>query len=211
MTRRILYTILATGLIGMAAILLIHTYISKVAKEQSYSELSEVPAKRTALVLGTSKYLTNGRINLYYKYRIDAVVALYKQGKVKFILISGDNGTRQYNEPISMKNDLIAAGIPEEVIFLDYAGFRTLDSIVRCLKVFGQKDVIIVSQQFHNERALYLANHFGLNAIAFNAKDVSTQYGFKTQVRERLARVKMMIDLVIGKQPKFLGEKVEIK
>lgn len=197
-------------LITFGVTLIIHSHISRSTEELNYNSISDIPLKKTALVLGTSKYVAKGQKNLYYTYRIDAVVALYKAGKIKYILVSGDNGTRSYNEPITIKQDLISRGIPEEVIYLDYAGFRTHDSIIRCKKVFGEKDIIIVSQRFHNERALYLAKHFGLNAVAFNAKDVTTKYGLKTQLRERLARVKMMLDLIVDKDPKFLGEKIPI-
>jgi SanA protein len=126
-------------------------------------------------------------------------------------VVSGDNSRKDYDESTQMKNDLIADGIPAEIIFLDCAGFRTWDSLVRMNKIFGQSKFTIVSQKFHNERAVFIARRCGYNVVAFNAKDVDTYYGFKTNVREKFARVKVFVDFWFNKQPKFLGEEIEIK
>ena len=150
-------------------------------------------------------------INLYFTFRINATVQLYNYGKIDFILISGDNGNKDYDEPTDFKNELIKKGIPEDKIFLDFAGFRTLDSVIRSREIFGQKSITIISQQFHNERAIYLAEKNGINAIGFNARDVSGKYGMKVQIREYLARTKVFIDILFGVKPKFLGDKIEIK
>jgi SanA protein len=107
------------------------------------------------LVLGTSQYLKNGYLNWYFKYRIEATVELYKKGKIDFILVSGDNSHKNYDEPTAFKNELIKRGIPADQIYLDYAGFRTLDSVVRAKEIFGQTSITIISQKFHNERAIY--------------------------------------------------------
>lgn len=182
------------------------------SKKFIYDDIEVVPKNKVGLVLGTSKYLSDGSINYYFKYRIDAALELFKAGKIKYIVVSGDNSRNSYNEPLQMKEDLIAGGVPEKVIYLDYAGFRTLDSIVRVNKIFGQTRFTIISQKFHNERAVYIArDHCGLEAIAFNAKDVDHYSGFKTQLRERFARVKVFIDILSNKQPKFLGEEVKIE
>ena len=170
----------------------------------------EIPYNKVGLVLGSSKFLQNGQINLYYKYRIDAAIELYKAGKISYIVVSGDNSRKTYDEPTQMKADLVAGSVLENVIFLDYAGFRTWDSMVRIKEIFSQSDFTIISQRFHNERAVYLAQRYGLNAVAFNAKDVSKYYGFKTNLREKLARVKVFVDLLTNKKPRFLGEKVFI-
>jgi len=136
---------------------------------------------------------------------------LYKAGKISFIVVSGDNSRKTYDEPTQMKADLVLGGVPEEVIFLDYAGFRTWDSVVRIKEIFSQDDFTIISQRFHNERAIYLAQRHGINAVAFNAKDVNKYYGLKTNIREKLARVKVFVDLLTNKKPRFLGEKIEIQ
>lgn len=136
---------------------------------------------------------------------------MFESGKIDFILVSGDNSNDNYNEPKLMRKDLIQQGVPSDKIILDYAGFRTLDSVIRCKKVFGVDEVTIISQQFHNERAFYIANRYKIKAIAFNAQKVSFSYSKSVYLREKLARVKLIWDIFIGKQPKFLGDKIQIK
>ena len=199
------------SLLAFVVLLGTNWLVEKSAKKKVFNSTKEIPHNKVGLLLGTSKRLINGQINLYYKYRIDAAVRLYHAGKIDFILVSGDNSTKHYNEPTTIKNDLIDKGIPANRIFLDYAGFRTLDSVVRSKEIFGQASITVISQQFHNERAIYIAKRKDIKAIGFNAKDVNVKYGLKTKIRERFARVKMMMDLVFGKKPKFLGEKIEIK
>ncbi|PZF73478.1 SanA/YdcF family protein [Taibaiella soli] len=185
-------------------------WVTKSTAKQMYADINAIPERKAGLLLGTSKYLDNGDVNLYYKYRIDAAVALFKAGKIKYIIVSGDNRKESYNEPEMMMQDLIAAGIPATHIFLDFAGFRTLDSIVRCKAVFGEDNVTIISQPFHNERALFIANHKEVNAIAFNAADVSTLYGARVTIREKMARVKVLVDFMTNKQPRFYGDKISL-
>lgn len=185
--------------------------IASYAQEKTYDEVSAIQKNKVGLVLGTSKMLQNGRVNLYFKYRIEATVALYKAGKIEFVLVSGDNSTSSYDEPTDFKEALIKKGIPEHKIFLDYAGFRTLDSVIRAKEIFGQEKITIISQEFHNERAIYLAGKNDIEAIGFNARNVSRRYGLKVQLREYLARTKVFLDMLFGVEPKFLGEKVEIK
>lgn len=180
-------------------------------RHYTYDDVDAVPYNRVALVLGTSKYLIGGSSNHYFKYRIKAAAELYNNGKVDYILVSGDNATVQYNEPRQMRRALIQAGIPAKVIYSDYAGFRTLDSIVRAKEVFGQAHFTVVSQAFHNERAIFIARHFGIEAVGFNAKDPSAYQGIKTRVREVFARLMGLLDLyVLDKGPKFLGEPIVI-
>ncbi len=181
-------------------------WISFKAKGLTYDDIDTIPKNNVGLVLGASKWAPSGSINLFYKHRVDAAVALYKAGKIDYILVSGDNGRKDYDEPTDFKNDLVANGIPAEHIFLDYAGFRTLDSIVRAKKIFGQNAITIISQKFHNERAIYIAQHNDIDAVAYNAKDV-----YKTPPREYLARTKARLDLLFNVTPKFLGDKIAIK
>lgn len=206
--------LLKWGLIGFILIALslfgADYWVKSNATIKVYSSVEAIPKNKVGLVLGTSKFNRNGYVNYYYKYRIDAALALYKAGKVTTFIVSGDNGNKEYDEPTQMKEDLMAGGVPENAIYLDYAGFRTLDSIVRAQKIFGQKEFTIISQQFHNERAIFLAESYDLKVVAFNAKDVSIKYGFKTHLREKFARVKMLIDITFGIQPKFLGEEIAI-
>jgi len=206
------YKILSGIFVLAILIILICNYrIDSATEGKTYYNLHEIPSSRVGLILGTSNKLAQGGDNPYYTYRINATVQLYEAGKIKFILVSGDNGTKYYNEPTTIKNDLVKRGIPTERIFLDYAGFRTLDSMVRAKEVFGLDSVTVISQKFHNERAIYIAERKGLAAIGFNAKDVSMRNGLKVQFREYFARVKVFLDLLFNTQPKFYGDKVEIK
>lgn len=192
-------------------ILLCNFTINSSAEGKTFSRIEEVEKNRVGIVLGTSNKLVGGQSNPYYIYRINAALELYKSGKIEFVLVSGDNATTYYNEPQTIKKDLVAGGVPSEKIFLDYAGFRTLDSMVRAKEVFGLERVTVISQKFHNERAIYLAEKKGLTAIGFNAQDVTGNNGLKVHAREYLARVKVFIDLLINTEPKFYGDQIEIK
>lgn len=205
------YVIIVLTAVFILSIWMADSLVVRNAADKIYYTAEDVPPNRVGLFLGTGKYLSNGNINLYYKFRIEAAVKLYKAGKIDYILVSGDNSTTEYDEPSTIKSDLISKGVPGDKIYLDYAGFRTLDSVVRSKEIFGQKSITVISQKFHNERAIYIARNNDMEAIGFNARDVNVSYGFKTQLREKLARVKMMIDLAIGVEPKYLGEKIDIE
>ena len=171
-----------------------------------FENVDAIPKNKVGLLLGTGKYAESGNINLFYKYRIDAAVKLYRAGKIEYVLVSGDNSRKDYDEPSDFKKDLIAKGIPANRIFLDYAGFRTLDSVVRAKEIFGQTSITFISQKFHNQRAIYIADHYNIQAVGFNAKDV-----YNYHFREYLARSKASLDLVFNVQPKFFGEKITIQ
>ncbi len=180
--------------------------ITDAAAGRLYDVTSDVPVRDVAVVLGTSPKVAGGRPNVLYEARIDAAAQLYAAGRVKCLLVSGDNGDRRYNEPTRMRADLIKRGIPAKDVVCDYAGFRTLDSIVRAQKVFGQNRYVIVSQPFHNERAVYLARQRGIDAVAFNA--VEAPLGAGLWIRERFARFTAVLDVnVLNRQPRFLGKR----
>jgi len=206
MLKKFIYTF-AVIMIG---VFINDSIISNSTQLQTYSLVNDIPAKKVGLVLGTSKYISNGQDNLFYIYRLNAAKELFENQKVEFLILSGDNSTNQYNEPQTMKTDLIELGIPEEKIFLDYAGFRTLDSVIRAKEIFSEDDFTIISQEFHNQRALFIANFNNINAIAFNAKDVPIKKSFRVYIREKFARVKTALDLITGVPPKFLGDKISI-
>lgn len=171
------------------------------------NEIEAVPAQRAAVVLGCVKTLPNGRDNLYYSRRIAAAAELYKKGKVCCLIVSGDNHVNGYDEPSDMKDSLIAAGVPSERIVCDYAGFRTLDSVVRAKEVFGLGSFIVVSQPDHVRRAVFLARGFGADAYGYAAEDVNGRHSIKTTVREQFAKLGAVLDVVIRRKPKFLGQK----
>lgn len=201
--------ILLAFVVTVLGVFLTYHWVSFKAQSKVYDHIDLIPNNKVGLLLGVNKFTYHGKINLFYKYRLDAAVALYKAGKIEYILVSGDNSRKGYDEPTNFKNDLISLGIPEEKIILDYAGFRTLDSVVRAKKVFGQDSLTIISQKFHNERAIYISNHYDIEAVAFNAEAVKSRS--VVVFREYLARSKASIDLLFNVKPKFLGEKIIIK
>lgn len=198
------------GILAFAFAVICNRTIISGAKNKTFSNLKNIPHNKVGVILGASKFTNNKNINLYYKYRLEAAEALYNAKKIDFILISGENSTKDYDEPTDFKNDLIAKGIPANKIFLDYAGFRTLDSMVRAKQIFSLTECTIISQKFHNERAIYLAKKNNINAIAYNAKDINGRYGLKTKIREYLAKTKAVLDVIFRVKPKFLGKKIDI-
>ncbi|MBB5347578.1 SanA protein [Desulfoprunum benzoelyticum] len=177
----------------------------------TYDTVDEIAPVYSAIVLGTSKKLKNGRENQYYKNRILAAVQLYQANKCKKIIVSGDNRTMGYNEPRDMKSDLILLGVPAEVIVCDYAGRRTLDSIIRFKEIFGQTAGIVVSQQFHNNRAVFIGRHKGIRLNGFNAEDVNVHNGLKTRVRELVSKLFCVLDVkIFNTRPRHLGDKIVI-
>ncbi len=139
---------------------------------QIFTEPGQVPERPIALVLGTGKYAASGRVNMFYTPRIQAAAELYHAGKVRALLVSGDNSRPDYDEPTQMKEDLMGLGVTEQHISCDYAGFSTLDSIVRAGKVFQESSYVVISQEFHVKRALFLAKHQGHHAVGLAVADV---------------------------------------
>ncbi len=176
-----------------------------------FADVADLPPTEVGLVFGTTDRVS-GRENLYFRYRIDAAVRVWKSGKIKTLIVSGDNRSQYYNEPEKMRQALVERGIPSKRIVCDYAGLRTLDSVVRAKEIFGADSVLFISQRFQNERAIYLAQANGINAYGFDAQDVDTQAGgLKTKIREVGARVKMWLDVnFLNTRPIHLGEKIEL-
>lgn len=199
-------------IIGILAVYLLDQYITLVASDNIYTKVEEVPSKKTALLLGTAKYVAKGKKNYFYVYRIEAAVALWKAGKVKAIVVSGDSGNKYYNETGRMRKDLMKAGVPKRYIISDDTGFRTLDSIIHAETIFNLEDYIIISQKFHLERALFIAKAKGQKAIGFAAKDKKgTKAAKKMIAREYLARVKAFLDVyILNTEPRVAGKKVKV-
>jgi len=198
------------GVLAIGGIVYFCNHYIEGFNDKCFITIENLPQNDVALVLGTGKLIKGKYVNRYYKFRIETAAELYHSGKVKHLLLSGDNSRKDYDEPSDMKVDLLKKGIPESAITLDYAGFRTLDSVVRCKEIFGQNKITIVSQKFHNERALFLAEQYDIQAVAINAKMPSVRK--KVLAREYLARVKAVLDVfVFGVEPKFLGNKEVIE
>jgi SanA protein len=172
-----------------------------------FHSVDAIPAREVGLVLGTSRETRHGKPNLHFNQRITAAAVLYHAGKVRHLLVSGDNHIATYDEPTDMRAALIAAGVPASAITCDYAGFRTLDSVVRAKNVFGLSQCTIISEDFHCPRALWIAQQYGLNAIAFAAPDVNLKsWSLRAGVREQFARAWCAVDLyVLHRRPHFPG------
>lgn len=181
-----------------------------VSNKYLHNDINDVEPVKTAVVLGTSRFVKSGSPNPWFHYRISAAAELYHSGKIEYLILSGDNRTPYYNEPEQMRRELSKYGIPDSVMYLDYAGLRTLDSMVRSGKIFDQDTIIVVSQKYHNQRAVFLAKVHGIHATGYNANSPDARQGIRTNTREVFARVKVFIDIISRKQPRHLGEKVII-
>ena len=195
--KRVIKLAIAIAFMGATVVLLSNWWVVYNTRDQIYFDIRELPANDFGLVLGTSKFVRTGKENLFFRYRMEATARLWKEGKVKYLILSGNNDSEYYNEPVDMKRALVKLGVPEAVMTLDYAGYRTFDSVVRCKAVFKQGKITIISQNFHNARALYIGNHEGMKAIAFAAQDVPDGYSFRTLIREYLARPYALLDVYV--------------
>jgi SanA protein len=176
-----------------------------------FSSYSDLPSNPVGLVLGTSSRLTDGSPNPFFDDRMQVAADLYKLGKVSHIIVSGDNRTRYYNEPLEMKKALIQLGVPDSVITLDYAGLRTLDSVIRSKEIFGQDHITIITQPFHSYRAIFISHYYKIDAVAVVFPEIIPAASLKVYVREFFARTKAILDLYVLKTvPRHLGGKEPI-
>jgi SanA protein len=202
----------ALGLTAVSFSLLSNWWLIHSTATRIFTDLEQLPANDVALVLGASARTAGGYTNLHFRARIEAAAAAYQRGKVRHLLLSGDNHVQGYDEPSDMQAALLARGVPATALTLDYAGFRTLDSVARAKAVFGQQRLTVISDDFHVQRALFLCQKHGLDAVAFPAEPVPERYARKTRWREYLARVKAVLDVyVLHTKPRFYGPPVEIK
>jgi len=206
--RRFWKLALALIIILTATVLLSNHWVKKSAEGLTFHRFEEIPYNPTGLVLGTSKRARGGGLNQFFQKRMEAAYELYRNGKVKYLIVSGDNSIPEYNETRDMKKYLVKLGIPEDCIIEDFAGFSTLDSVLRAKEVFGQDSLTIISQEFHNERAIFIAKNHDIYALGFNAAEVPESYGKVTLSREYFARVKAILDIYVFRtMPKFYKQK----
>lgn len=206
--RRFWKLLLALLILFTTSVLLSNHWVEKSAEGMTYNEADEIPYNATGLVLGTTKRVRGGGVNSFFKNRMEATFELYQKGKINFIIVSGDNSIHEYNETRDMKKYLVGMGIPAECIVEDFAGFSTLDSVIRAKEVFGQDSLTIISQDFHNERAIFIAKNHDIYALGFNARDVPETYGKVTLSREYFARVKALLDVYVFRtMPKYYKQK----
>ena len=197
--------------VGFLSTLFLNIWILVSTSDQIFKDVPLPPAQRVGLVLGTSRFTTKGVKNEFFEERMDAAAELFERGIIKHILVSGDNRSIYYNEPRDMLNALKERGIPESAVTLDYAGLRTLDSVVRCAQIFGQNNFIIITQEFHLYRALFIANYHELKAYGFSPKSSRITVPTKVRMRELIARVLAVLDLYVwNKKPEIMGKESPI-
>lgn len=203
--------LLALALVTVLLLAAAWLWITTSTNSAIYADIDAIPVSteqqtRAGLVLGTSPWTLSGHTNGYFVARMNKAAELYLSGKIDKLIVSGDNRQKEYNEPVEMRDALVKKGVPVDDIVLDYAGFRTLDSVVRAKTVFAAPEIIIVSQRWHNQRALYIARQHDLPAIAVNANDPSWRSGYRTRLREVLAKIWMLIDVhLLDREPYYPG------
>jgi SanA protein len=209
--RKVAWSAAAGAALCLLVIASASAWVKFSAVGRTYDGPEAMPHRRVGLVLGCPKIIAHGRRNFFFRYRIEAAARLFQAGKVDYLLVSGDNFSPGCTETADMQEALIGAGVPAEKIYCDFEGLRTLDSVVRAQEIFGQTELAIISQKFHNERAIFLAKRRGLDAIGFNAQTPGGVRGLMSLCREQLARVRAVLDAyLLDTQPKLLGEKVRI-
>ena len=205
-------TVFTAFLVFALLIIASNLWIVNSTSHNVFSDLTKLPDHRVALVLGTSNKTVSGHVNQFFRNRIETAAQLYKMGKVDHLILSGDNRSMYYNEPIEMRKALIKLGVPTTAITLDYAGLRTLDSVVRCKEIFGQNRITIITQPFHSYRALFISRYYEIEAVAMVTDEPDSEYSFRIRLREYFARTKAVLDLYVLKTtPRFLGEKEQIQ
>lgn len=213
MKKKIKKVILSSLILCLAGILALYglsAYIQSNSKDFIYTDAASLPDAYTVIVLGAA-VRSNGNLSVMLEDRVKSALELYRMGKVKRFLLSGDNGTKFYNEPRAMKEYLMNEGVLEDHIFLDYAGFDTYDSMYRASAVFEVKDAIVVTQEFHIPRTIYIAQKLGLNFYGYVGDKHIYQYENSNKRRELLANVKAFGELLFKNTPTYLGKKIPIQ
>jgi SanA protein len=211
--RLILYGLLCFGATMLVVVLLAwlaERRLDHLAEPYLTDDPARLPAVDVALVLGAAPIGPEGGPNRYFVYRLDAAAALWRAGKVKYLLASGDNRGKDYDEPTAMRDGLIERGVPADVIYRDFAGLRTRDSILRAESIFGQKRLIVVSQRFHLSRAIFLAREEGIEAWGFEARDVTRAYSILTELRRYPSALRAYWDVWFDTPARHAGKPIAI-
>lgn len=209
--KRVARISISVTIISVLIILFTNLWVVTSTQSRVLSDYRHLPDSGVALVLGTSHKLVSGAPNPFFQNRMKTAAELYQQGKIVHFIVSGDNRTKYYNEPLEMQKALVKLGVPVSAITLDYAGLRTLDSIVRCKEIFGQSNITIITQPFHSYRALFISDFYKVNAVALVANEPDREAS-RVYAREYLARAKAVLDLyLLGTAPRHLGEKEPIQ
>jgi SanA protein len=204
------FIILTLILIFIGGIFAINLAVSLNAKNKIYRDITKIPKQQTALVLGARVH-TDGKLSQVLKDRLDTAVELFANRKIDRIIVSGDNSRKNYDETDAMRDYLLSQNIMPRAIFTDYAGFDTYDSIYRAREIFSVENLIIVTQEFHLPRALFIAKNLDIHAIGFSANLRKYRDNQRMQIREILANVKAFGNLLFHSKPKFLGDEIDIR
>lgn len=205
--RRFLRFVLRYGIIGLLlGLFSANSAVSTVSEGSIHTTVDSAPVRRVGVVLGTSPLLVSGSPNPYFTHRMDAAARLYESGKVEYLLVSGDFQRSNYNEPAAMREALTRRGVPSRAIYLDNAGLSTFDSVMRAHQLYGLKRFIVISQEFHVERAVYIGRSFDVDVVGYTARAVDGALALRTSIREYFARVKAMLDVAILHRSPDYGE-----
>ncbi len=214
--RKVLNLIIKTGCFVLLSVLIIvlaaEAFTNLAANKHCHAQAAACRQGDVGLLLGCSKKLSRNRANFYFTGRMQAAAELWKTGKLRCIIVSGDNREKYYNEPRDMKEALVKLGVPEEKIVCDYAGLRTFDSVVRARRIFGAEKITIISQSYHVKRAVATARGLGIDAEGFNAPliPINRPTWLRQFLRERAARVAMVFDVLIGSEPRHMGTRIQL-
>jgi SanA protein len=197
---------------GVLLVVLSNRWVINSSDAYIYDTWSLLPETDVGIVLGTSTFTRDGKPNPHFAGRIHAAVELYQIGKIKKIVVSGANPDTTYNEPRKMWQELTKQGIPSADIRMDFAGFRTLDSIVRAQAVFGLSRATIITQRYHAYRAVFIGKKLGMEVVAYAAPGQEPGFDVRLTVREWLARFRVVLDMfLLQTEPKFLGDPVNVE
>ena len=205
--KRFLHCLALAGGILLALIVITNAIIYLSTRSYMYAGAKDAPNAQAAVIPGAA-VLKNGALSPIFKDRVDAAIGLYRENKVSKILVSGDNSTVSYNEVNPVRNYLLEKGVPDRDIFLDHAGFDTYSTMYRARDIFGIASMLIATQSFHLPRAVFIARNLGITAYGVNADNGASL--LRNYIREALANVKAMLNLMLDRKPKYLGEKIPI-
>lgn len=211
--RLTLFALFVVGALALAVVLLAwlaERRLEQLADPYLVDDPAKLPEVDVGLVLGAAPIGPEGGPNRYFEYRLDAAAALWRAGKVKYLLVSGDNSRSDYDEPSAMRAGLIARGVPASAIYRDFAGVRTRDSMLRAKSVFGQQRLIVVSQGFHAARAIFLARGEGIEAWGLAARDVDRAYSIFTELRRYPSAVRAYLDVWLDTPPRHAGPSIAV-
>lgn len=205
--------LVAGALAFVLFVLLCNRWVINSTDAYVYTDWALMPENEFGVVLGTSRYASDGKPSQEFQGRIRAAAELYQLGKVRHLIVSGANPDASYNEPRAMWRELVKLGVPETSITMDFAGFRTFDSVVRANAIFGQMRFTLISQRYHDYRAVFIGKKLGLGVVAYAAPaNAQGAYGMRHPPREVFARCKAVLDVfLLNTQPRFLGEPEHIE